>query len=291
MKQQQRRSPYTILGVQPDATSKEIELAYRRKAMQLHPDRNSAPDALDRFREVRQCYELLISPVSRALIDRMFGFSRRPGQPQQPAAGQKEVDFSSYTAAAAGQVDMEFDLGKDYSLLALVVHVLQLQSIPFKTIVCIPLMALIHYQAIQFQEADIELAAAAGYIFMHALVAAAAGEIIIAFASLCYRWTVRKVVNGIVCWAIALSVLFWSGSLFLNATGLAEIQMEIIANASWLGVISSLYAWVVLCLTFQRHDPTWEVLFIWIGIAGLAVVAVNLGYAFEWPLLAPVAAE
>ena len=293
MKQAPRKSPYTVLGVQPDATKKEIELAYRRKAMQLHPDRNSAPDALDRFREMRQCYELLISPVSREMVDRMFGFSSRggaraaPSPDAPPAAGHKEVDFSSYAGpAAAGDYDEKFDLGANYSLLALLVHVLHLQNIPLKTIVCFPVIALIHYEIIRFRGMQAQLPLE--FIFFQSLAVAAVGEIVIAFASMCYRWTVRRVVNGLVCWAIALSVLFWSGSLFLNALALTQVHIELVQDVSLLGVIASAYAWLVLCFTFQRHDPTWEVLLIWAGIAGLAVVVINLGYAFEAPLIAPM---
>ena len=42
---------YAILGVSKDATDAEIKKAFRRKARELHPDVNNAPDAEDRFKE------------------------------------------------------------------------------------------------------------------------------------------------------------------------------------------------------------------------------------------------
>ena len=41
--------PYEILGVKRSSTSSEIKKAYKRMARELHPDKNTAPDANDRF--------------------------------------------------------------------------------------------------------------------------------------------------------------------------------------------------------------------------------------------------
>jgi hypothetical protein len=51
---------YKILEVEPNASKGEIKKAYRRKAMQYHPDRNRAPGARRRFLEVLEAYEYLI---------------------------------------------------------------------------------------------------------------------------------------------------------------------------------------------------------------------------------------
>ncbi len=61
---------YERLGVSRDADMSEIKKAYRRLAMDSHPDRNSSPDAEDRFREVTEAYEILRDPEKRALYDR-----------------------------------------------------------------------------------------------------------------------------------------------------------------------------------------------------------------------------
>jgi hypothetical protein len=64
------RSLYDLLGVPPTATAAEIKAAYRKLALQLHPDVSDAPDAAQRFGAVASAYDVLSSPESRALYDR-----------------------------------------------------------------------------------------------------------------------------------------------------------------------------------------------------------------------------
>ncbi|MFQ5889055.1 MAG: molecular chaperone DnaJ [Gemmatimonadota bacterium] len=64
------RDFYQILGVPRDADASRIKKAYRRLAMDYHPDRNSEPDAEERFKEVTQAYEVLRDPEKRQLYDR-----------------------------------------------------------------------------------------------------------------------------------------------------------------------------------------------------------------------------
>lgn len=61
---------YEILGVSKDATSDDIKKAFRRRARELHPDVNKAPDAEDKFKELGQAYEVLSDNDKRAMYDR-----------------------------------------------------------------------------------------------------------------------------------------------------------------------------------------------------------------------------
>jgi hypothetical protein len=49
--------PYKVLGVDKAASQRDIRAAYRRLSLQWHPDKNSAPDAQDKFAEVSGAYE------------------------------------------------------------------------------------------------------------------------------------------------------------------------------------------------------------------------------------------
>lgn len=50
---------FRILGLKPNASAAEIKRAYRRLAMAWHPDRNSHPEATERFKEIRAAYDAL----------------------------------------------------------------------------------------------------------------------------------------------------------------------------------------------------------------------------------------
>lgn len=87
------RDLYEVLGVDRNATDSEIKKAYRRKARELHPDVNKAPNAEDQFKELNEAYEVLSDPSKRAQYDR-FGTipGAAGGNPFNPFGGSA-VDF------------------------------------------------------------------------------------------------------------------------------------------------------------------------------------------------------
>ncbi|KAF5130507.1 J protein JJJ1 [Metarhizium anisopliae] len=62
---------YELIGVDTDATDAEIKKAYRKKALELHPDRNlnNVQEATRNFAEIQAAYEVLSDPQERAWYD------------------------------------------------------------------------------------------------------------------------------------------------------------------------------------------------------------------------------
>ena len=63
---------YEVLGVSRTATEEEIRRAFRKQAMEWHPDRNKSAAATERFKQVNEAYQVLVDPEKRQMYDR-FG--------------------------------------------------------------------------------------------------------------------------------------------------------------------------------------------------------------------------
>ena len=60
---------YTALGISSAATLADVKKAFRQKASFWHPDKNTAPESAERFREVQQAYEVLSDAGRRQSYD------------------------------------------------------------------------------------------------------------------------------------------------------------------------------------------------------------------------------
>ena len=67
-----KRDYYDILEIGRDASEEDVRKAFRKKALEFHPDRNKDPDAPEKFKEVNEAYQVLTDPERRQRYDR-FG--------------------------------------------------------------------------------------------------------------------------------------------------------------------------------------------------------------------------
>src|SRR3954464_3100980 len=81
---------YNTLGVAHGASDEDIKKAYRKLAIQFHPDRsNGAKEAEEKFKEITEAYDVLRDPNKRAMYDRYGEAGLRGG-----AGGFHHVDLS-----------------------------------------------------------------------------------------------------------------------------------------------------------------------------------------------------
>ncbi|WP_170761079.1 molecular chaperone DnaJ [Ruegeria lacuscaerulensis] len=94
-----KRDYYDVLGVSKGASADEIKKGFRRKAKELHPDRNKDnPDAETQFKEANEAYDVLRDADKKAAYDR-FGHAAfengMGGGGGRPGGGFGQGDFSS----------------------------------------------------------------------------------------------------------------------------------------------------------------------------------------------------
>jgi molecular chaperone DnaJ len=91
-----KRDYYEVLGVEKGASKADIKKAYRKAALEFHPDRtNHDPVAEDKFKEASEAYEVLHDDQKRQLYD-AYGHAGLQGSGFQGFSGMDDI-FSSFS--------------------------------------------------------------------------------------------------------------------------------------------------------------------------------------------------
>lgn len=116
-----KRDYYEVLGVPRTASEAEIKAAYRKLALQWHPDRNKSPEAETKFKEINEAYEVLSDKEKRAAYDQFGHAAFEPGAgfggETGPFGGKtytyRQGPFTyTYTTYGGGEgPDLGFDFG------------------------------------------------------------------------------------------------------------------------------------------------------------------------------------
>ena len=85
----QKRDYYEVLGVERKASDSELKSAYRKLALQYHPDRNPGnhDEATEKFKEITEAYGVLADSQKRAAYDR-YGHAGLNGCREPGLAGR-----------------------------------------------------------------------------------------------------------------------------------------------------------------------------------------------------------
>ncbi|MEL7061024.1 MAG: DnaJ C-terminal domain-containing protein [Acidobacteriota bacterium] len=101
---------YGALGVAKDASSEEIQKAYRKLARKYHPDVNRSEGAEDKFKEITEAYEALKDPEKRATYDQYGSAWRQAGRGGPPPGWENvRVDFGGGSSGFSSFFDMLFN--------------------------------------------------------------------------------------------------------------------------------------------------------------------------------------
>lgn len=89
---------YQTLGISKNATTDEIKKAYRKLALQYHPDRGGDKETETKFKEVNEAYQILSDPQKRKAYDQFGDAAFRGGNDQSYGQGFGGFDFSGFSS-------------------------------------------------------------------------------------------------------------------------------------------------------------------------------------------------
>lgn len=96
---------YKTMGLQSDASAKEIKMAYRRLARKYHPDISKETNAEEKFKNLGEAYEVLKDPEKRRMYDQSGSDWQSSGQNQQTQSSQQNYQRSWESNSGHSQFD------------------------------------------------------------------------------------------------------------------------------------------------------------------------------------------
>lgn len=106
----QYKDYYKILGVERSATDAQIKSAYRKLARKYHPDVNKSADAVQKFKDLNESYEVLSDKSKRKRYDSL-GANWQAGSDFTPPPGFEGFDFNQHSYGQGAQSQGFSDMG------------------------------------------------------------------------------------------------------------------------------------------------------------------------------------
>ena len=120
---------YEILGVSKNADQNEIKKAYRKLALEYHPDRGGGKEEERKFKEINRAYEILSDPQKRAQYDRFGSASFYNGAGNAGGYGGFEgFDFGNFGFGGFGDIFEDF-FGQAFSQVQAEVRISPAQAV------------------------------------------------------------------------------------------------------------------------------------------------------------------
>ena len=106
-----KRDYYEVLGIGREASEEELKKAFRRLALEYHPDRNKQEGASERFKEVSEAYQVLTDPTKRSQYDSMNSIVRNILTHPDFLARLKKSSFLAISPVSVGELRKAYDYG------------------------------------------------------------------------------------------------------------------------------------------------------------------------------------